>query len=1020
METSSCLQILLFGMGIAVVVSSDHSFQGLVDSKQDGTFLDHFNDYKVTNTHIYDRRYKRDTATNKQEPHADSVKVALALNGRKIVLSLHQNRMLLGQNYIEKYYTDKGPVIRKKSNNTSHCFYHGELEGESKSDVAVSLCAGLRGYMSIGETVYYLHPSLDNPSSTIVIPSANYTGPDFKCGTDDSHHFNSHHHSSGHQRLKRRVRGPYDTNDKTRMIEMYIVNDYRQYVRHDKNVDVILERTKEIINIVTSMYRPLNIYVGIVGIEIWTTGDKITVTDSADDTLNNFVEYRKTDINPFHPNDNAQMLTGNQFTDGVVGKAMKTTICSFSNSAGVNMDSTDFIQHTATTVAHELGHNLGMEHDIESCKCKEDRCIMSATSGRLNPTLWSDCSVEYLEDTFAQGLDLCLTNVPEKLLDGAVCGNGFVEPGEECDCGLKKDCDNPCCNATTCRLHSNATCATGPCCNLKTCQLKPAATLCRKAKGPCDLAEHCWGNSEFCPDDVFKQDGSKCKDEAYCYQGQCQTREDQCKLLWGNTGRVANSLCYTYYNVKGSRNGNCGFNWTRSLYKPCLRKDVFCGMLHCNHENEKLMYWMESLSQHMANSELSANGKVVAVCKGAVLDTGLQWPDPGMVPTGAMCGDDQMCYKQQCRNISSLGFSSCPNGCHGNGVCNSKGNCHCNRGYAPPNCNTPGNGGSVESGPIELMPANNGLVAGLLVFFLLILPLLAIIGFCSYRHRNKLKTIWTEHSKTKYMPAKTTDIPMKKPSIKQDPPKRKPIVRNPSKVVEISKPIFESSTNKNPANTLPQGVSPPEATNAHKPSRPAPLRPKDGQPFISNPVPTPETIRTVSRQNSTDTNKVPPKRPARPPSIDSGNYYENTNAKNTNGNVKAANELEKSASFTDPKPPQLPMKPKRTASFQQPKPTRPPPSAPAGKTEPNIASRPKPNWTKTQPESSNELDNSNNSAPDNDTNEPRALTVSELKNKFNQDGALGNRTPVQRSVTVKPDIKPKPRMPSVNRSESFA
>ena len=48
-----------------------------------------------------------------------------------------------------------------------------------------------------------------------------------------------------------------------------------------------------------------------------------------------------------------------------------------------------------------------------------------------------------------------------------MCGNGFVEAGEQCDCGMKGHCDNPCCNASTCMLYSNASCATGECCDLK-------------------------------------------------------------------------------------------------------------------------------------------------------------------------------------------------------------------------------------------------------------------------------------------------------------------------------------------------------------------------------------------------------------------------------------------------------------------------------------------------------------------------------------------------------------------------
>ena len=54
-----------------------------------------------------------------------------------------------------------------------------------------------------------------------------------------------------------------------------------------------------------------------------------------------------------------------------------------------------------------------------------------------------------------------------RLSPGPVCGNGFTETGEECDCGLPSDCTTPCCDPSTCRLRRNGTCASGDCCDLQ-------------------------------------------------------------------------------------------------------------------------------------------------------------------------------------------------------------------------------------------------------------------------------------------------------------------------------------------------------------------------------------------------------------------------------------------------------------------------------------------------------------------------------------------------------------------------
>lgn len=161
-------------------------------------------------------------------------------------------------------------------------------------------------------------------------------------------------------------------------------------------------------------------------------------------------------------------------------------MCTYEYSGGVSTDHSSVIGLVATTVAHEMGHNfgttiqfklkqffsktnftfVGMEHDNSDCICPDDRCIMAPSSSSVAPAHWSSCSLEYLALAFEHGMDYCLRNKPEALFDSPVCGNGFVEEGEQCDCGLPEHCDNTCCNATTCTLYANASCATGACCDL--------------------------------------------------------------------------------------------------------------------------------------------------------------------------------------------------------------------------------------------------------------------------------------------------------------------------------------------------------------------------------------------------------------------------------------------------------------------------------------------------------------------------------------------------------------------------
>jgi hypothetical protein len=90
------------------------------------------------------------------------------------------------------------------------------------------------------------------------------------------------------------------------------------------------------------------------------------------------------------------------------------------------------------------------------------------------------------------------------------CGDGIVQPGEECDAGPQG----------------------GACCD-SACHRVPAGTACRPAAGPCDVAAVCDGASDVCPPNQAAPDGTTCGGGVppclgrVCSAGACASRRDE-------------------------------------------------------------------------------------------------------------------------------------------------------------------------------------------------------------------------------------------------------------------------------------------------------------------------------------------------------------------------------------------------------------------------------------------------------------------------------------------------------------
>ncbi|XP_010785485.1 disintegrin and metalloproteinase domain-containing protein 9-like [Notothenia coriiceps] len=208
----------------------------------------------------------------------------------------------------------------------------------------------------------------------------------------------------------------------------------------NKNETAVREEMVHLANFIDSIYIQLNVRVVLVGLEIWTQQNLISTEGGAGEVLSRFTQWREKDLVPRRRHDSAQLILKKSF--GVTaGMAFVSTVCSRSHGGGINAFTNNNIPSFASIVAHELGHNLGMNHDNgRSCTCPTGACIMN--SGATGSRNFSSCSADDFEKMILSTGGTCLLNVPrpDEAYSAPFCGNRLVDMGEECDCGSEKVC----------------------------------------------------------------------------------------------------------------------------------------------------------------------------------------------------------------------------------------------------------------------------------------------------------------------------------------------------------------------------------------------------------------------------------------------------------------------------------------------------------------------------------------------------------------------------------------------------
>ncbi|XP_056152670.1 disintegrin and metalloproteinase domain-containing protein 11 [Lampris incognitus] len=635
-----------------------------------------------------DTRVRNDTV-GAQPVHLAQSSFLMEAFGSTFILDLELNHDLLSSEYVERHFDEEGRPHQNMGG--EHCYYHGCVRDVPGSWAALATCHGLWGVFSDGNFSYGIEPILygngeeQNDHLVYRVPDGDLflpTCPGYYYRKLESHSSLIFSHPAQVRRGQRTVQ------TETKYIELMVVNDYDLFIKLRRSASQTRNFAKAVVNMADAIYKEqLNTRIVLVAMETWSSQNMVSVGDNPLLTLRDFMKYRKESIK--EQSDAVHLFSGRTFLNSHSGTAYSGGICSLTRGGGINEYGN--VGPMAITLSQSLGQNIGMMWNKErpsagDCRCPDPwlGCIMEDT-GYYLPRKFSRCSIDEYLRFLQQGGGSCLFNKPSKLLDLPECGNGYVELGEECDCGSHLDCarsGGACCKK--CTLTHDAMCSNGLCC--RDCRYELRGVTCREAVNDCDIPETCTGDSSQCPHNVHKLDGYTCDaGQGRCYGGRCKTRDGQCRTLWGHNS--ADRFCYEKLNSEGTEKGNCGWDANGQGWVQCNKQDVLCGFLFCTNLTSKprfgeLQGELTSLTIFHQNRYLDCWGGH------AVLEDS---SDLGYVEDGTPCGPNMMCLERRCLPVPTFNLSSCPGSsssriCSHHGTCSNEVKCICDPDYTGKDC----------------------------------------------------------------------------------------------------------------------------------------------------------------------------------------------------------------------------------------------------------------------------------------------------------------------------------------------
>ncbi|CAL1530732.1 unnamed protein product, partial [Lymnaea stagnalis] len=508
----------------------------------------------------------------------NSVFYKLSAYGREFHLNLTLNTQLLTKDFAVEFIQDNDRS--KSTDEIWDCHYTGAGIGSDSSDAAISNCNGLHGVFSTSTDDYFVEP-LWNHSNVVGVeghPHVVYSRSSLKlgdisryCGVSDhkrrkyskwyrkrsgkhndvmkpknqspfwkwrpkeKHSYKRNITESRHPRMRTRR-----SVSREKHVETLVVVDKKMVDHHMKGLNDTSRRALTayvltIMNIVAKLFHnptignAINIIVTRIFYLEAEKGDNLPqLNHHADMSLDSFCKWQRnitdntgnTSDATFN-HDNAVLITRYDICTykndpcGTLGLAPVEGMCEKERSCSINQD---IGLASAFTIAHEIGHNIGMHHDGDGNQCgmpgKEPARLMAARLTReTSPFHWSSCSRKYVTDFLDSGQGWCLENIPLKR-------EAYPRdlPGDAYDINAQ------------CRFQFGA--------NSRACKHKVGA---RDTKSHACQELWCMNESDSCvTNSIPAAEGTECHiskhKKGWCYRGECRNPKYDSHTVHGSWG----------------------------------------------------------------------------------------------------------------------------------------------------------------------------------------------------------------------------------------------------------------------------------------------------------------------------------------------------------------------------------------------------------------------------------------------------------------------------------------------------